>query len=264
MAGPLSPKVEQIAEGVWRVAGDLRHGMNVFLIEDEGGVTQFDAGTRRMADGIRKAAEELGGLKRIVLGHSHADHRSAAPELARELGAPVLCHRDEVSDAEGDGGAHYFSWDKIEIAPVRWIYPTILRQWDGGPVKISDTVGEGDEIAGFKVVHFPGNAPGLIGLWRESDRLALVSDTIYVVDAIRFKRMKEPAPPESPQRKRLLPKVQHPAFNWDTKIARESIGKLAALEPTTVWSGHMEPVTGKRAEVRVRLERAAEARFPRE
>ena len=47
-------------------------------------------------------------------------------------------------------------------------------------MKIDDTVAEGDEVAGFRVHHFPGHAPGLIGLWRESDRLALVSDTVYL------------------------------------------------------------------------------------
>ena len=44
-------------------------------------------------------------------------------------------------------------------------------------MKIGGTVSEGDEVAGFRVIHFPGHAPGLIGLWRESDRVALVSDS---------------------------------------------------------------------------------------
>ncbi len=58
---------------------------------------------------------------------------------------------------------------------MRWIYPILLRRWDGGAVKIAGTVSEGDEVAGFQVIHFPGHAPGLIGLWRESDRVAIVS-----------------------------------------------------------------------------------------
>src|SRR6202000_947968 len=62
----------------------------------------------------------------------------------------------------------------LEVAPVRWIYPMLLRRWHGGAVKVAGTVAEGDEVAGFRVLHFPGHAPGLIGLWRESDRLARV------------------------------------------------------------------------------------------
>ncbi len=49
-------------------------------------------------------------------------------------------------------------------------------------MKIAGTVSEGDEVAGFKVIELPGHAPGLIALWRESDRLALVSDCFYTID----------------------------------------------------------------------------------
>ena len=75
--------------------------MNVYLIEDDGGgVTVFDAGIKGMGPAIASAASALGGINRIVLGHSHVDHRGAAPELR----APVFCHADDRAQAEGDGG----------------------------------------------------------------------------------------------------------------------------------------------------------------
>jgi hydroxyacylglutathione hydrolase len=43
-------------------------------------------------------------------------------------------------------------------------------------------------------------------------------------------------------------------YNLDTEQARESLLKLAALEPAAAWSGHGQAVTGN---VRVQLERAA-------
>ena len=95
----------------------------------------------------------------------------------------------------------------------------MLPIWDGGPVKIAGTVSEGDDVAGFEVVHLPGHAPGLIGLWRESDRFALVSDTFYTVD------------PQTGRHGHA--RVPHRAFNWDTEVARASIRKLAALQPAT-------------------------------
>jgi hydroxyacylglutathione hydrolase len=239
---PLAPTTERIAEGVWRHAGDLRRGMNVYFIEDDGGVTQFDAGTEAMTKGTAAAAAELGGLNRVVLGHSHADHRGTAPGL----GVPVLCHPDEIADAEADGGYHYFDIDRIPVWWSRRIYPRLLRHWDGGPVKVADTVQEGDEIAGFKVIHFPGHAPGLIGLWRESDRLALVSDTIYMVDSMHLR------PADGPS-------VPHRVWNLDNDGARASVRKLAALEPRAAWPGHAEAVTGEPQQVRMILERAADA-----
>jgi hydroxyacylglutathione hydrolase len=239
---PLAPTTERIADGVWRHAGDVRQAMNVYFIEDDGGVTQFDAGTEAMTKGAAAAAAELGGLKRVVLGHSHADHRGTAPGL----GVPVLCHADEVADAEADGGYHYFDIDRIPVWWSRRIYPWLLHRWDGGPVKVADTVQEGEEIAGFKVIHFPGHAPGLIGLWRGRDRLALVSDTIYLVDSMHLKRADGPS-------------VPHRVWNLDHDGAKASVRKLAALEPRTVWAGHAEALTGEPHQVRVILERAADA-----
>ena len=239
LLGSLSkPNFKQVAPGVWLVQGGFPSKvMNVFLIEDEGQVTVFDAGIKAMTNGIASHAAALGGIKRIVLGHGHADHRGAAPGL----GAPVFCHPDEVEETQGDGGVHYSDFSKLDWY-ARGLMPRFLRSWDGGPVKVEGTVAEGDDIAGFKVVAFPGHAPGMIGLWRESDRLALVSDTIYTLDPqTGFKG---------------APRVPHRAFNYNTDQAIASIRKLAAMEPATVWPGHANPVTG---DVREQLERAADA-----
>jgi hydroxyacylglutathione hydrolase len=232
MAGAL----EQVGDGVWRYAGDLKRAMNVYFIEDEGGVTQFDAGTKGMTKHVARAAAELGGLTRVVLGHSHPDHRGTAPGLR----VPVLCHPDEVADAEADGGYHYFDIDRIPLWWSRLIYPRLLKHWDGGPVRIADTVTEGDRVGEFEVVHLPGHAPGLIALWRERDRLALASDCFYMVDVMSGRQ--------------IPPRVPHPAFNEDEQRAREAIRRLAALDPATAWPGHHGPLTG---DVRSRLERVA-------
>jgi steroid delta-isomerase-like uncharacterized protein len=229
---------ERIAEGVWLVRGGIPKTMNAYLIEDDGGVTLFDAGISDMAAPLASAAARIGGIKRVVLGHADADHRGAAPRL----NAPVYCHPAEREAAESP--EHYRPyWDRAKLDPHgRAVLWRLLPTWDGGPANVAGTVEEGDEIAGFRVIHLPGHAPGLIGLFRESDRLALVSDTLYTVD---------------PQSGRHQPAhVPHPAFTQDTEQARASIRKLAGLDPATVWAGHADPVTG---DVRAQLERAASA-----
>jgi hydroxyacylglutathione hydrolase len=234
--------MEKVADGVWLLRGDFRKAMNIYFLEDGDGVVQFDAGTKAMVKKARAAAQQLGGLKRVVLGHAHADHRGTAASM----GVPVCCHADEVADAEADAAiASYMDLSQLPVAPVRWIYPLLLRRWDGGAVKIDETIREGDEVAGFRVIHFPGHAPGLIGLWRESDRLALVSDVVYFVDSARLK----PLP-------RGEASVPHPAWAWDHGKAKESVRKLAALEPSTVCAGHETPLRGDN--LRPTLERAAE------
>ncbi len=233
----------KVAEGVWLLRGDLRGAMNVYFLEDEGGVVQFDAGTKAMRKAVRAAGEQLGGVTRVVLGHAHADHRGTAPYVD----APVQCHPDEVADAEGEASiAPYMDLSRLPAAPARWLYPFLLRRWDGGPVKIAGTVSEGDEVAGFRVLHLPGHAPGLIGLWRESDRVALVSDVIYLIDSARLGK---PLP-------RGEASVPHPAWAWDHAKAKESVRRLAALEPSVVCAGHAEPLRGEN--LRGTLERAAE------
>lgn len=234
--------MEKVAEGVWLLRGDTRKVMSIYFLEDGDGVVQFDAGTKAMVKQARAAGDQLGGVKRIVLGHAHADHRGTAPSM----GVPVFCHPDEVVEAERDD----VQWPYLELsalpAPARWIYPMLLRRWDGGGVEIEGTVSEGDEVAGFRVIHFPGHAPGLIGLWRESDRLAIVSDVVYLIDSLRMGLS--------------LPKgeasVPHPAWGWDHAKAKESVRKLAALEPKVVCAGHEEPLRGEN--LRATLERAAE------
>jgi glyoxylase-like metal-dependent hydrolase (beta-lactamase superfamily II) len=234
--------LEKVADGVWLLRGDFRGAMNIYFLEDGDGVVQFDAGTKGMRKKAKAAAEQLGGLERVVLGHAHADHRGTAPYMD----APVFCHPDEVTDAESDAAiTSYFDLSELPVAWVRRIYPTLLRRWDGGAVKIAGTVAEGDEVAGFRVLHFPGHAPGLIGLWRESDRLALVSDVVYLVDSGRLKAL-----PEGEA------SVPHPAWAWDHGKAKESLRRLAALEPQVVGTGHEAPLRGEN--LRATLERAAD------
>jgi glyoxylase-like metal-dependent hydrolase (beta-lactamase superfamily II) len=194
-----------------------------------------------MTRAVAAAGARLGGIRRVVLGHGHTDHRGVAPAL----GVPVLCHAEEVQDAEGSGGFRYWPEGLKGLPlPLRAMHRLMHRYaWDGGPVQISGTLAEGDAVAGFEVVHLPGHAPGQIGLWRESDRLALVSDCFYTLDIETTRRTHPPTP-----------RVPHRAFNHDTEQAKASIRKLAALEPAAAWPGHADAVTG---DVRGRLEHAA-------
>src|SRR5204862_782562 len=123
-------------------------------------------------------------------------------------------------------------WDLSKLdRHGRLLYPRIFHVWDGGALEVSGTVEEGDDVAGFTVLHLPGHAPGLIGLFRNSDRLALVSDCFYTLDLQTGRK--------------AAARVPHPAFNLDTDQARDSIRKLADLSPSVAWPGHADPVSGE-------------------
>jgi hydroxyacylglutathione hydrolase len=243
---PRDPALEDVADGVWLLRGGRRGDggrplMNVYFLRDTeapDGVLMFDAGVRDMTEDVRRAAASLGGLTRIVLGHGHADHRGTAPAL----GADVFCHAANRADTEGDGGRRYFRTAQLDAFTTRAL-PRLLDGWDGGPVRVAGTVAEGDELAaGFRVVRLDGHAPGLIGLYRASDGVALTSDCFYAIDPFTGADS--------------APQVPHAAFNHDEATARASLATLAALAPVAAWPGHSGPLTG---DVRGRLEHALAA-----
>jgi glyoxylase-like metal-dependent hydrolase (beta-lactamase superfamily II) len=228
-------RAQSIADGVWLVRGGFPRLINVYLVSDGEGVLLFDAGIRSMARRLATVAEALGGMTRIVLSHSHVDHRGSAPGL----GAPVLCHAAERDDAMGDAGMSYLDLSKLN--PVaRQVLPRLWRRWDGGPVRVARTLEEGEEVAGFEVVHLPGHAPGEIALWRRSDRLALASDCFFTINIESGRKGAARLPPA--------------VLTRDAEQARASMLKLAALEPAAAWPGHGDPLLGN---VRAGLEHAA-------
>ena len=235
------PTLEPIAPRVWLLRGGLLRTMNAYLIEHGDRVVVYDTGEKGMAPAIALAAARLGGISTVVLGHSDTDHRGAAPELSKL--APVVCHSDAVAEAEGSGGRSY--WEMQKLPPtIRHVHRFLHRfVWDSGPVRISGVVREGDLIAGFEVIDLSGHAPGLIGLWRAADRVALVSDTVYVTAMTG-----RPTAAHLPQG----------SLSFDTECARAAIRKLARLRPQVVAVGHLGPMRG--SAVVARLERAADAR----
>jgi len=227
--------VEEVARGVWRVTKGFPLRVNSYLVREGVGVAVFDAGIKPMGKAIREAADSLGGATRIVIGNAHADHRGGA----KAIGAPVHCHPDERDDVEGDGGAHYFDFGRLPLF-ARPLTPRVMASWDDGPLEVHDTVEEGDRVGEFEVVHLPGHGPGCIGLWRSSDRVTITNDCFALFD---------PAVPMAGK-----PRIPHPAFNWSTASCRESVKKLAALDPETCFPGHYGPLQGN---VRAQLEAIA-------
>lgn len=222
--------MEKIASDVWLLRGGLpRKVMNAYLIDEGESLTLFDSGVKQMSGQIVKAVEASGKkLGKIVLGHAHPDHRGSARIVAEKTAAPVYCHELECRDAESDGGWHYYDFSKLPFYS-RSAMKRLLKSWDAGPVKIAETLKEGDQIADFKVYHLPGHAPGQIALLRESDGLCLATDVLYTINPNLGINSKPHTPPV--------------AYNQYTEMAKESIRRLAELKPSSVWLGHGRPIT---------------------
>jgi glyoxylase-like metal-dependent hydrolase (beta-lactamase superfamily II) len=97
--------------------------------------------------------------------------------------------------------------------------------------RVDRRLGEGDEVAGFTVLHTPGHSAGHVVFWREADRVLIAGDVLgsqHFLTGIRG--MHEPPPFLSPD----------PARN------RDSARRLAALEPAVTLFGHGPPLRDTR------------------
>jgi glyoxylase-like metal-dependent hydrolase (beta-lactamase superfamily II) len=82
-------------------------------------------------------------------------------------------------------------------------------------------------VAGFQVLDVPGHSAGHVAFWRESDRALVCGDVFTNIDTITG-----------------IPGLHEPRgfFTPDPKRNRESMRRLAALEPALVCFGHGKPL----------------------
>jgi glyoxylase-like metal-dependent hydrolase (beta-lactamase superfamily II) len=208
--------VRNLAPGVWRLKQFPAPSVNVYLAED----VLIDAGTRW--DRGRVFAEIANReLSMLALTHVHPDHQGVAKDVCEARQIPLACHADDVDAMEGRRPVQ-------EAAMNNPINKAIRRIWQGPPCKVERVLNEGDEVAGFKVVHAPGHARGEVVYFRESDRVAICGDVIRNMSyATALPGIKEP------------PEI----FTVDPAENRRSIRKLAELEPATILPGHGPAVT---------------------
>ncbi len=96
---------------------------------------------------------------------------------------------------------------------------------------VSRQLHEGDELAGFAVLDTPGHSAGHVSLWRESDRTLICGDVFTNIDTLTG-----------------LPGLHEPKafFTPDPARNRESMRRLAELEPELVCFGHGRPLRDPR------------------
>jgi hydroxyacylglutathione hydrolase len=206
--------LKYLAPGVWRLKEIPRPLINVYLAED----VLIDAG-RRWDRGRIFAELEGREISELALTHVHPDHQGCAKAVCEVRGVPLACHEADVDAMEGR---------RPVAASPKPTAQLFGKLWTGPPRKVDRVLREGDEVAGFRVVHAPGHAPGEVIFFRDSDRVAICGDVIRNITYVSL-RTKLAEPPAD-----LTP---------DPPENRRSIRKLAALNPSLILPGHGPAVT---------------------
>jgi hydroxyacylglutathione hydrolase len=208
--------LKYLAPGVWRLKEIPAPTINVYLAED----VLIDAG--RTWDKRRIFGElERREISLLALTHVHPDHQGVAKDVCEARGVPLACHADDVDAMEGRRPIQ-------EASTANPVNQFIRAIWEGPPYEVGRVLQEGDEVAGFRVVHTPGHSRGHVVFFRESDRVAICGDVIRNMSyATGLPGIKEPPP----------------IFTYDTAENRRSIRKLVELNPSLILPGHGPAVT---------------------
>jgi glyoxylase-like metal-dependent hydrolase (beta-lactamase superfamily II) len=172
--------------------------VNVYAIEDEGGVALYDSGLgspegeAALAKGFADAGWRFEDVTRIVLSHGHVDHFGAARTVLEGAGraVPVFAHPDDIP----------------KMAESGWRWRDRLPQYAAFFLKLGvpadDIVAMGREAStGFRlarripeirplaegdvlrfarlsaeVLHMPGHTPGMVCLHDAEHRLLFAAD----------------------------------------------------------------------------------------
>jgi glyoxylase-like metal-dependent hydrolase (beta-lactamase superfamily II) len=206
--------LQKLADDLYILSGFPPFAINVYLMGD----VLVDAGSRHAANRILR---QLRGrtVAAHALTHAHSDHQGSSHEVCETLQDPLWCGDRDVEAAE-DGRI-------LERMPRHPINKLIARAFTGPGHPVARRLTEGDEVAGFTVLDVPGHSAGHVAYWREVDRALICGDVFTNIDTITG-----------------LPGLHEPKtfFTPDPKRNRESMRRLAALEPELVCFGHGRPL----------------------
>lgn len=195
----------------------------VYIVHEEHAVL-IDPGPAAILPAIERAMKSigLGSLSYIIPTHIHIDHGGGTGSLARLFPeARVVLHES--------GKKHLVDPSHL-IASTRMAFGDDYETFLGPilPVPESRMIipSDGEELSAggrrFRIIHAPGHAPHHIAIFD------LKTKGLFCGEALGMRYASAPSSP--------VPNVAPPAF--DLEVYLETVQKLAALRPRTLYYAH--------------------------
>jgi glyoxylase-like metal-dependent hydrolase (beta-lactamase superfamily II) len=246
---------QEIAPGVFGMeVGKGVDRSNVYFVRSGSSWVLIDAASPHDDPVIRKTAQTLFGAKQapaaILLTHDHPDHAGSVRELARIWDCPVYVHPAELPLTSIKDLATVEQYanplDRWLILPLlRWMpRPRVAAMFANQSLK--DVVRTYDpdaavpDLPDWQCIPTPGHTPGHVSFFRARDRVLITGDALLTADlnsfpgflrwGLRRNRQKISGPP------------WYSTWNWPA--AKQSVARLAEVEPNVLACGHGAPMSG--------------------
>ncbi len=234
----------EVARGVRRIGSTK---VNVYLVEDGGGVTVIDAGLpgywADLLAELGAMGRSVGDIRAVILTHAHDDHIGFAERARRERSLPIRVHRDDAGRARGEpvpkneGGGTMRPWPVLTFLAFG-----IRRGYLGtkhiGAVETFDDGATLDVPGTPRVIHVPGHTAGSVAFHLPDRSTLVVGDAFITLNVVNGET--------GPQ--------MFPNFTLDNRAALASLSRFDGIEAELVLPGHGESWTGGVAEA-VRIAR---------
>ncbi len=190
--------------------------MNLYLVEEEDGLTVIDTAMRASKQIVQAAALKGQPIKRVVLTHAHDDHVGSLDALVATVpDIEVIMSPRDARLMAGD-----FSLDDDE--PEDEIRGGLKGQ---KTVPTRDLV-DGESIGSLKAIFTPGHTPGHFSLLDERDGTLFTGDVYSTFAGLATSAVSNP----------LFPLVK--MGTWHPPTVLESARALAELDPARLAPGH--------------------------